>query len=50
MVHSHELRKVKLHLPSLCKPDETCKKIGNPLSYYIRKLREIKGDETASED
>lgn len=42
--------KVKLHLPSLCKPDETCKKIGNPLSYYIRKLREIKGDEAASED
>lgn len=33
--------KVKLHLPSLCKPDETCKKIGNPLSYYIRKLREV---------
>ncbi|MDD3985996.1 MAG: DNA primase [Methanobacterium sp.] len=30
--------KVKIHLPSLCKPDETCKKIGNPLSYYNRKL------------
>ncbi len=28
--------KVKLHLPSLCKPDENCKKIGNPLSYYNR--------------
>lgn len=28
--------KVKLHLPSLCKPDEHCKKIGNPLSYYNR--------------
>jgi len=26
--------KVKIHLPSLCKPDENCKKIGNPLSYY----------------
>ena len=32
--------KVKLHLPSLCKPDKTCKRIGNPLSYYIRKLWE----------
>jgi DNA primase large subunit len=32
--------KVKLHLPSLCKPDETCKRIGNPLSYYIRKLKD----------
>jgi DNA primase large subunit len=28
--------KVKLHLPSLCKPNENCKKIGNPLSYYNR--------------
>jgi len=28
--------KIKLHLPSLCKPDEHCKKIGNPLSYYNR--------------
>lgn len=34
--------KVKLHLPSLCKPDKICKKIGNPLSYYIRKLNDIK--------
>jgi DNA primase large subunit len=28
--------KIKLHLPSLCKPNEDCKKIGNPLSYYNR--------------
>lgn len=43
--------KVKLHLPSLCKPDETCKKIGNPLSYYIRKSREIKqSDESEREE
>ena len=34
--------KVKLHLPSLCKPDETCKKIGNPLSYYNRKIWVVK--------
>lgn len=33
--------KVKLHLPSLCKPDKTCKRIGNPLSYYNRRLREV---------
>ncbi len=36
--------KIKLHLPSLCKPDETCKKIGNPLSYYNRRKREIKNE------
>ena len=34
--------KVKLHLPSLCKPDKTCKNIGNPLSYYIRKKTDTK--------
>ncbi|MEG3224275.1 MAG: DNA primase [Methanobacteriales archaeon Met13] len=26
--------KIKLHLPHLCRPDQHCKKIGNPLSYY----------------
>lgn len=26
--------KIKIHLPVLCQPDENCKKIGNPLSYY----------------
>lgn len=30
--------KVKMNMPGLCKPDETCKSIGNPLSYYTRKL------------
>lgn len=30
--------KVKMNMPSLCKPDETCKSIGNPLSYYTRKV------------
>jgi len=30
--------KVKIHLPSLCKPNENCKKIGNPLSYYNRMI------------
>lgn len=34
--------KVKLHLPSLCKPDKICKSIGNPLSYYIRRLNDLK--------
>jgi DNA primase large subunit len=34
--------KVKIHLPSLCKPDETCKKIGNPLSYYNRRIWAVK--------
>ncbi|MDI6643476.1 MAG: DNA primase large subunit PriL [Methanobacteriaceae archaeon] len=29
--------KIKIHLPALCKPDKTCKKIGNPLSYYKTK-------------
>ncbi len=37
--------KVKLHLPSLCKPDKFCKKIGNPLSYYIRNLKYAKEPE-----
>jgi DNA primase large subunit len=45
--------KVKLHLPSLCKPDKTCKRIGNPLSYYIRKLwesGETNGDHEGNEE
>jgi len=32
--------KVKLNMPSLCRPDKTCKGITNPLSYYNRKMRE----------
>jgi|GEM_PF-185206 len=36
--------KIKLHLPHLCRPDETCKKIGNPLTYYNRKSWEIGQD------
>ncbi|MCE5213949.1 MAG: DNA primase [Methanobacterium sp.] len=42
--------KVKLHLPSLCKPDEICKKIGNPLSYYIRRLNDIKYSKNSKTD
>jgi DNA primase large subunit len=34
--------KIKIHLSSLCKPDATCKKIGNPLSYYNRKTWELR--------
>jgi len=34
--------KIKLHLPHLCRPDEVCKKIGNPLSYYNRMLWEVR--------
>ena len=34
--------KVKIHLPSLCKPDKTCKTIGNPLTYYNKVKRELK--------
>lgn len=30
--------KVKLQMPAQCRPDETCKSIGNPLSYYTRKV------------
>ncbi|MFA0834482.1 MAG: DNA primase [Methanobacterium formicicum] len=33
--------KIKLHLPHLCRPDEVCKKIGNPLSYYNRMIWEV---------
>jgi len=31
--------KVKMNMPGLCKPDDLCKGIGNPLSYYTRKMR-----------
>jgi DNA primase large subunit len=34
--------KIKLHLPHLCRPDDTCKKIGNPLSYYNRMIWEVR--------
>lgn len=34
--------KIKLHLPHLCRPDATCKKIGNPLSYYNRIVWEVR--------
>ena len=42
--------KIKIHLSSLCKPDATCKKIGNPLSYYNRRRWELRnsGDNTPS--
>jgi len=33
--------KIKLHLPHLCRPDDVCKKIGNPLSYYNRRIWEV---------
>ncbi len=42
--------KVKLHLPNLCKPDKTCKSIGNPLSYYIRRLTDLRYDKGSQED
>lgn len=29
--------KIKIHLPILCKPDNLCEKIQNPLTYYNRK-------------
>lgn len=38
--------KIKLHLPHLCKPDDVCKKIGNPLSYYNRRIWEVNNLET----
>lgn len=34
--------KIKIHLSALCKPDATCKKIGNPLSYYNRRRWELR--------
>lgn len=34
--------KIKLHLPHLCRPDDVCKKIGNPLSYYNRMIWEVR--------
>ena len=41
--------KVKIHLPSLCKPDADCKKIGNPLTYYNRKKKMVKKEEVQNE-
>jgi len=40
--------KIKLHLPHLCKPDDLCKKIGNPLSYYSRMIWEVRRQEKES--
>ena len=37
--------KIKLHLPHLCRPDDVCKKIGNPLSYYNRMIWEVQNSE-----
>jgi len=42
--------KIKLHLPHLCKPDDVCKKIGNPLSYYNRMIWEVRRQEKESSD
>jgi len=41
--------KVKLHMPSLCKPDKTCKRIGNPLSYYVRRITDFRYDDSGEE-
>ena len=41
--------KIKLHLPHLCRPDKTCKKIGNPLTYYNLKSWELT-QETSDND
>lgn len=38
--------KIKLHMPGLCTPSLDCKKIGNPLTYYNRKRRLMKKDNT----
>ncbi|MFH1820954.1 MAG: hypothetical protein ABH852_00710 [Methanobacteriota archaeon] len=32
--------KIQMSAPSLCKPDESCRKIKNPLTYYFRKRYE----------
>jgi len=45
--------KIKLHLPHLCRPDDVCKKIGNPLSYYNRRIWEVRNldkEDSDSED
>jgi len=33
-------RKIRTAVPSLCNPDELCRKIRNPLTYYYKKLAE----------
>nr|WP_319372557.1 DNA primase [uncultured Methanobacterium sp.] len=42
--------KIKLHLPHLCRPDEVCKKIGNPLSYYNRMIWEVRNLDNEGSD
>ncbi len=32
--------KIKREAPKLCKPDDFCEKVKNPLSYYYKKIRE----------
>jgi len=38
--------KIKIHLPDLCRPDQNCKTIGNPLIYYLKRLKEVKSKNT----
>jgi DNA primase large subunit len=42
--------KIKLHLPHLCRPDDICKKIGNPLSYYNRMIWEVRNQDESDSD
>lgn len=42
--------KIKMHLPHLCKPDDVCRKIGNPLSYYNRMIWEVRHQEKENSD
>jgi len=38
--------KIAISAPLLCDPDELCKKIKNPLTYYFRRLAEERAEET----
>jgi DNA primase large subunit len=36
-------QKIAISAPSLCNPNETCKQVKNPLTYYFRKISEGRG-------
>ena len=36
--------KIKIHLPQLCKPDDSCKGLNNPLYCYNRRKKQINKD------
>ena len=41
--------KIRRESPALCRPDETCRQIKNPLTYYFVKFKKVEGQEPEEE-